>query len=322
MATGFQFTKEFGDGRVEELKLLAWTDEKGQLSVQPRPKGPWQDLLAHLLWTELLTVFTFKGVRDLCQLYADARLIAPMWHEDDIPFVRAKRWMRVNAVIELYDDCLNSPLHLTHLGRVRLSELKQALRSGRQREPFGILWDGRHFDQDLQIAVLDARKESPLALAYMDMNGLGQINNGKSHHDGDRALKAYFEAVASAVADRGEAYRLSGGADEVMLLLPNHDEQAALKIAQLACTKLGNERLWLNEPSALLSISVGIVTATDSSFTPAVLKNLADEEQRRAKQRSRAMTPPPSVIAIKGKDDLIEIPHGSRDTQSAQELDG
>ena len=63
-------------------------------------------------------------------------------------------------------------LKLTHKGRVRLSELKQALRSGRERDPFGILWDVRHWEQDLQIAIVDAREGSPLALAYLDMNGL------------------------------------------------------------------------------------------------------------------------------------------------------
>src|SRR5262249_34087362 len=110
-------------------------------------------------------------------------------------------------------------LKLTHKGRVRLSELKQALPGGREREPVGILWDARHWDLDAQIAVLEAREESPLALAYLDMNGVKQINDKHGHDAGDLALRAYFHAVASVLGDGGQAYRLSGGADEVLVLL-------------------------------------------------------------------------------------------------------
>ncbi|MAG94063.1 MAG: hypothetical protein CMJ48_09970 [Planctomycetaceae bacterium] len=58
-------------------------------------------------------------------------------------------------------------LKLTHFGRIRLSELKQALRSGREREPFGILWDTRHWEQDLQVATLEASEKTPLAFAFL-----------------------------------------------------------------------------------------------------------------------------------------------------------
>src|SRR5262249_20941464 len=121
-------------------------------------------------------------------------------------------------------------LQLSHRGRLRLSELKQALRSGREREPFGILWDVRHWELDLQIAILDARETSPLALAYLDMNGLKQVNENHGHDGGDLALKAYFQAVASVIGDRGQAYRLGSGADEVLVVLPNHNAQAAVQI--------------------------------------------------------------------------------------------
>src|SRR5205823_5000317 len=140
-----------------------------------------------------------------------------------------------------------------------LSELKQALRAGREREPFGILWDVRHWERDVQIAILEAGEGSPLALAYLDMNGLKNINDTYSHDDGDLALKTYFQAVVSVLGDRGQAYRLSGGADEVLVVLPNCDEQAAVQTIRLTCTKLMNERLWPEHPNSLLSIAVGVI---------------------------------------------------------------
>src|SRR5205807_2245049 len=100
-------------------------------------------------------------------------------------------------------------------------------RSGREREPFGILWDARHWEQDLQIAILDVCASSPLAVAYLDMNGLKLINDTHGHDAGDLALKAYFQVVASTLGDNGQAYRLSCGADEVLVVLPHHDEQSA-----------------------------------------------------------------------------------------------
>ena len=116
-------------------------------------------------------------------------------------------------------------LFMTHRRRVRLSELVQALRSGREREPFGILWDGRHATVDLEIMLLDASAQSPVSIVYMDMNGLKQLNDTHGHDAGNRGLRAYFEAVSAALADVGQAYRLGG--DEVLALLPGRDRAAA-----------------------------------------------------------------------------------------------
>jgi GGDEF domain-containing protein len=76
-------------------------------------------------------------------------------------------------------------LRLTHAGRVRISELKQALRTGRIREQYGILWDGRHLETDLQIAVVDANEHAPLSVAFMDLNGLKSINDLVGHEGVD-----------------------------------------------------------------------------------------------------------------------------------------
>src|SRR5262249_52432098 len=93
------------------------------------------------------------------------------------------------------------------------------------------------------------------------------------------------------------------------VVLPSHDEQTAVKTIRLACTKLMKERLWPTDPNSLLSIAVGIITTTDPSVSPTVLRSAADDEQMRAKQRSKETTPRPSAIAIKGKEDMMVIEH-------------
>jgi len=222
---------------------------------------------------------------------------------------RAMTAARLRAIFDLYEQRPPAGIRLTHAGRVRLSELKHNLRAGREREPFGVLWDVRHWKLDAHIAILEAREDAPLAFAYLDMNGLGQINNVHGHEAGDLALKAYFQAVSSALGDRGQAYRLSGGADEVLVLLPNHDEEAAARSITIACKELMNVHLWPMHPSSLLSIAAGIVTTTSPSALPTELRADADQEQKRAKLQSRKADPRPSVIAIRGREDLTVLEH-------------
>lgn len=305
----FQFTETFGDARVEELKLLSWTDQHGELTFPSVPTGRWHDLLLSLVSNDLLTVFSFQWAKELYKGHSPNIAGASGSHPQDQPLFRALGSARNTALIDLYEMRPPAGLRLTHSGRVRLSELKQALRTGREREPFGVLWDVRHWEQDLQIAILEARDVSPLALAYLDMNGLKQINDVYGHDAGDVALKTYFQAVASVLSDRGQAYRLGGGADEVLVVLPKCDEQAGIQIVRLACTKLMSERLWPKHADSLLSIAAGLIVTTDPSAAPATLRAAADEEQKRAKQRSKETMPRPSVIAVSRRAELIVIEH-------------
>lgn len=289
----------FGDARLEELKLLSEMEYQGELEVTPSA-GPWRDLIIYLVQERLVndpnTSAGPIGLRKLGGLPGESEL------------ERSLHAGFVTDLCRVIEGC-TIKLKLSHRGRVRLYELKNSLRSGREREPFGILWDVRHWELDVQIAILEAREDSPLAIAYLDLNGLKTINDTRGHDAGDLALRAYFQAVSSVLPDRAQAYRLSGGADEVLVLLPNCGEQLAVRIVQLACNKLMNERLWPTDPNGLLSIAAGLVINADPKETAARLRSAADTEQKKAKQRSKQTTPRPSVIAIAGNDNLNIIKH-------------
>jgi diguanylate cyclase (GGDEF)-like protein len=285
----------FGDARLEELKLLSEIERNPSIARRPE-KGPWRDLIAFLIQA--------RFVNDLQLDWDHTRMHGAGGLAGETPLER-----ELHAV---HIDCLSKvlagqeiQLALTHRGRVRLSELKQALRAGREREPFGILWDVRHWEQELQVAILDAREGSPLALAYLDMNGLKQVNDTQGHEVGDLALKTYFQAVASALGDRGQAYRLGG--DEVLVILPNHDVPAAVQLLRLACAKLMSERLERMDGSQRLSIAAGVITSCNPSVSPTDLRAAADKVQYRAKEQSKQSTPRPSVIAIEGQENMIVI---------------
>ena len=131
-------------------------------------------------------------------------------------------------------------LRITHAGRVRMAELAQQFRSARIREQFGILWDGRHFDPDLRIRLLDASVESPVGVAYLDLNAaLKTVNDSWGHKAGDAVLQAYFQDVAAGLPDHGDAYRLGG--DEVGVILPGAFAAEAAKAIKQMCVLLMSE---------------------------------------------------------------------------------
>jgi diguanylate cyclase (GGDEF)-like protein len=286
----------FGDGRFEEVQFLAEIGRRRFISLEAPLSKPARDMITFLI--------------------SEGHVADPgmRWsHSEDHQFAgllgESELERRVNASrLRLLSRHLGEQqitLELTHKGRVRLSQLKQDLQSRREREPFGILWDARHWEQDLQIAILDATENTPLTIAYCDMNGLKQINDNQGHDAGDQALRTYFEALSSALGDRGQAYRLSGGADEVLVVLPHCNESTALQLLRVACTKLMNERP--KDQESVLSMAVGIISTSDPAAIPTKLRAAADEQQKRAKQKSKESSPRPSVIAAGKKDELITI---------------
>lgn len=305
----FQFTELFGDARLEELKLLSWADSQGGLSFPSVPTGPWQDLLLALVSDEILTTFSIESAKKMW-----ARPDGPnpdLVNSPGLPgetmLERATHNAKLRAVYDLLESRPPAGLRLTHRGRVRLAEMKQALRSGREREPFGILWDVRHWQHDAQIAILEATDNSPLSVVYLDMNGLKALNDSCGHDTGDQALKTYFQAIATILADRGHAYRLGG--DEVLVLLPNCRQGDAQTLVTAICKMLMAE--WRDNAAEvpLLSIAAGIVACKDATSSTKTLRAAAVEVQYRAKERSKESTPRPSVIAIAGQDQLIVLEH-------------
>jgi diguanylate cyclase (GGDEF)-like protein len=182
-------------------------------------------------------------------------------------------------------------LVITHAGAVRRAELEQQLQSGRIKEPMGLIWDGRHFRRDTSITLLDVTSEHPLVVVYLDLNDVKAFND-KGHAFGDDAIRRYLELVADIAADRSDAYRLSGGADEVVILLPRLNLERGLQTVRSLLNALGRERI----EGCSLRAAAGVVVATADEDVGA-LKERADREQGRAKTESRRRDGRPSVLA-------------------------
>ena len=147
---------------------------------------------------------------------------------------------------------------INHKGLVRLSELQQAIQTGRDREPFGILLGQRHVLPDLAFALAQTSPTEPLSLAYLDANGFKVINDSINHAAGDEALKGYMSVVLMLTQGRGEAYRAGG--DEVVVIMPNTTAELARQTIRAVAVQLHKEEM----PGDLkLSLSCGIATTTE-----------------------------------------------------------
>jgi hypothetical protein len=155
------------DIRLRELEFLADVDRGGRLTVGPL-SGSEKDLAAFLVFNGYVNDFRVSWVHD--------ERCFPNSLPGESVLERKLHSERINTLSRVLGD-RDVSLEITHAGGVRMAELRHALRSDKLREQHGILWDGRHFDMDLRVALLEASDSTPLAVAYFDLNGFKAVND-------------------------------------------------------------------------------------------------------------------------------------------------
>jgi len=76
------------------------------------------------------------------------------------------------------------------------------------------------------------RQKTPLAVAFIDLDGLKQVNDGRGHVAGDQLLRGLASGLRSAL--RGQDLVLRYGGDEFVCVLPDTTaEAAAVKLKQI-----------------------------------------------------------------------------------------
>lgn len=176
-------------------------------------------------------------------------------------------------------------LEMGHLGRLRLFELQDQLRATRLREAFGILFDGRHVERDLAVAILNSRPDEPVSLAYLDMNGLKSFNEDGDHATGDAAIKAFFHVVDKAVSGAGDAYRKGG--DEVVVIMPGTPLKEAQRRMHGALASLANEAVEVKGVPRKLSSACGLLSVSTPQAKVEEAIQSADHLQKEAKEASK-----------------------------------
>ena len=148
----------------------------------------------------------------------------------------------------------------------------------------------RRFDEVYDLEWQRARQSGqPLSLALLDIDAFKQFNDRYGHPAGDRALRSVARAAGAAMRRPGELAARYGG-EELLLLMPETDAQAAHAVAEAlrdAIAALGIPHEASNV-APMLTVSVGGATfdptGAEAQFE---LFEAADAQLYRAKQAGR-----------------------------------
>ena len=234
------------DARLLELDFLSYLSRNGVVEVcNDGTNIPRRDMIVHLLMEEL--------VNDIAGSEPNADRSA--WYEAELIFESLKYDRNQNLIFFLTGRKIS--MRISHKGRIRLAELEHAIKTGREREPFGILYGARYWERDLRIALLSASQDAPVALCFLDMNGLKSINDTHGHEAGNDAIRTFLRVIAANVEEVGDAYRYGG--DEVVVILQCTDADKAGALMAALLKELGEEKIesleYLQPPAGLGSLA-------------------------------------------------------------------
>lgn len=146
-------------------------------------------------------------------------------------------------------------------------------------DPLTGLGNHRHFQERIQRELSVAQEHDlPLTLCFIDVDDFKKINDRFGHPTGDHVLSQ----IASRLRQGGESFRLGG--DEFAVLLPKHDEAAALAAAHSIVSRIS--ALDLGEVEEL-TVSAGVATFPDHGGERDELIRLADNALYWAKEHGK-----------------------------------
>lgn len=288
------------DARLQEMQFLSRVLREGTITATGLDQISERSMIISLFQDGYL-----NGLESVPWDREDVNFIP--WHGNMInPIMDEFERRHWNDIAKLLSGRGNVEMQISHKGRVRLSELEQQLTSSRDRDRFGILWTGRHLDTDLTIAFLSASKESPIAIAYLDMNGLKPINDTYGHAAADEVIRSYLGTVAIAVGGLGEAYRVYDGGDEVVVIMRSTNAESARKLMHGLLQQLSKEKVTLPDATTpTLTASCGIETTANPNENGPEFLDRADKTMKRAKELSKRHDPRVSVLAVGEEEPVI-----------------
>lgn len=129
---------------------------------------------------------------------------------------------------------------------------------------------------------LSQRSDTPLSLAFIDLDHFKTINDRFGHEAGDQALVQAAQAITRSL--RSGDILIRWGGEEFLLLMPNTDiRQADIALARLRQSGLGNR-----PDGEEMTASIGVAERLQEAATdPHYLIEVADQRMYLAKKRGR-----------------------------------
>lgn len=140
------------------------------------------------------------------------------------------------------------------------------------------------FRERLQQAIRAvARQEQPVALLYLSLNRLNQINNLLGYPCGDELLRAVAHRLIACVAQGDTIARLTGS-QFAIILTEVRDRQDILSTTQLILNALAHP-FQLPEQEVFITVSIGIALYPEHGQDVSTLLRQADAAMQRAKHQ-------------------------------------
>jgi diguanylate cyclase (GGDEF)-like protein len=131
------------------------------------------------------------------------------------------------------------------------------------------------------------RKESTLAIFYIDVDDFKKINDTYGHHGGDAVLKAFGEALQSSLRNSDVLGRIGG--EEFAVALPHISLVDAFKLAEKLLVTITQNPVHYSGQRIAYSVSIGITLHESSNNTQLEqLFKQADQALYQAKLNGKA----------------------------------
>jgi diguanylate cyclase (GGDEF)-like protein len=130
------------------------------------------------------------------------------------------------------------------------------------------------------------REGRTVALLFVDLDGLKQLNDGYGHEVGDDALRAISWALATNVREGDLVARLGGDEFVVTTIIERGDEATVTALAERLLTAVREASVDTTDGPRALRCSIGVATSDEHS-APEDLLRLADGALYEAKRAGR-----------------------------------
>lgn len=145
------------------------------------------------------------------------------------------------------------------------------------KDDLTLAFNRRFFEDYILEEVERARRyNNPLALIFLDLDGLREVNSRFGHPMGSRTLQEAAARLMNAVRNIDKVFRYGG--DEFCIILPETDAKGAMEVAERMRVKLASTPFLMEETGGVeITASFGIAAYPTHALTKEELVRKSDE---------------------------------------------
>ncbi|MHA6482475.1 putative bifunctional diguanylate cyclase/phosphodiesterase [Paenibacillus sp. strain BS8-2] len=149
------------------------------------------------------------------------------------------------------------------------------------------LYNRHSFQEQLTAAVMRAEAEGRrITVLFIDLDRFKFVNDSLGQMSGDLVLREAARRLLACMRPQDTASRLGG--DEFAVLLPDLEEEQAMRLTAVISSKL-SEPYILGQQEALITASIGVSQYPESGSQAELLLTYADAAMHQAKQEGAGM---------------------------------